>query len=49
MLCRDSGLRHDTRNIVGTQETFLNDYLLEKDNPLFSSTIQRIRHPLLKN
>ena len=31
------------------QETFLNDYLLEKDEPLLSSTIQRIWHPLHKN
>ena len=27
----DSGLPHDARNIVELQETFLNDYLLEKD------------------
>ena len=31
------------------QETFLNDYLLEMDAPLPSSTIQRIWQPLLKN
>ena len=30
-------------------ETFLNDNLLDKDEPLLSSTIQRIWHPLLKN
>ena len=31
------------------QETFLNDYLLEKDELLLSSTIQRIWHLLLHN
>ena len=40
---------HDARNIVVLQETFLNDYLLEKDKPILSSQIQRIWHPLLKN
>ena len=43
----------DCRTMHGTlwvlQETFLNDYLLGKDQPLLSSTIQRIWHPLLKN
>ena len=29
-------------------ETFLKDHLLEKDDPLQSSTIQRIWHLLLK-
>ena len=32
----DSGLPHDARNIVVLQETFLNDYLLEKDKPILS-------------
>ena len=49
MLCRDSGLLHDTRNIVGTSGNVLNDDLLDKDEPLLSSTTQRIWHPLLKN
>ena len=31
------------------QETFLNDHLLEKDEHLLCSTIQRNWHPLLKN
>ena len=31
------------------QETLLNVYLLEKDEPLLSSKIQRIWHPLLTN
>ena len=31
------------------QETFLNDNLLEEDEPLLSSTIERMWHPLLKN
>ena len=31
------------------QETFLNDHLLKKDFPPQSSTIQRIRHPPLRN
>ena len=31
------------------QETFLDDYQLEKDKLLLSPTIQRIWHPLLKN
>ena len=31
------------------QETFLNDHLPEKDEPLLSSTIPRIWHPLLRN
>ena len=31
------------------QETFLNDNLLEEDEPLLSSTIQRVWHPFLKN
>ena len=46
----DSGLPHDTRNIVGTSgKRFLNDFLLEKDELLLSSTMQRIWHPLLTN
>ena len=43
----------DCRTIHGIlwvlQETFLNDCLLEKDEPPLSSRIQRIWHPLLKN
>ena len=43
----------DCRTIHGIlwvlQETFLNDDLLEKDEPLLSSTIRRLWHPLLKN
>ena len=31
------------------QETFLNDHALKKEDPLLSSTIQRISHPLLRN
>ena len=45
----DSGLPSDTLNGKVLQDTFLNDYLLEKDKPLQSSTIQRIWHPLLWN
>ena len=45
--CRDSGLPHDTRNIMGLQETFLNDYLLEEDHPRLSPKNQRIWHHLL--
>ena len=43
----------DSRMIHGIlwvlQETFLDDYLLEKDQPLPSSTIPRIWQPILKN
>ena len=43
----------DCRTIHGIlwvlHETFLTDYVLEKDEPLLSSTIQRIWHPLLKS
>ena len=42
----------DCRTIHGIlwvlQETFLNDYLLEKGHHQLSSTIQRICHPLFK-
>ena len=44
---------HVCRTIHGIlwvlQETFLNDHLLEKDEPPLSSTIQRIWHALAKN
>ena len=44
----DSGLPHDTLNFIELQETCLNEYLLEKDHPLHSSSTQRIRHHLLE-
>ena len=48
MRSRDSGLPRDARNTMGTSgNVFLKAYLLEKDDPLLSSTIQRIWHPLL--
>ena len=43
----------DCRTIHGMlwvlQESFLNDYLFEKDELLLSSTLPRIGQPLLKN
>ena len=43
----------DCRTIHGIlwvlQEAFLNDHLLEKDEPLLSSTIQKTWHPPLRN
>ena len=47
MPCRDSGYNCTTCGILCVlQEAFLNDHLLEKDESLFSSTIQRIWHLL---
>ena len=45
----DSGLPHDTRNTMGTSGNVSNDYLLEEDNPLLSSKIQRFWQPLVTN
>ena len=48
MPCRDSGLPHDTRNVMGTPGKVLKAYLLEKDHSqLSSSKLQGIWHHLL--
>ena len=44
---RDCRMIHGILRVL--QETFLNDSLLEKDDPLLCSTIQRIWHRPLKN
>ena len=41
---RDSGLPFDTRNTTDTSGNVLKAYLFEKDEPLHSSTIERIWH-----